>query len=167
MKKGRLFLPLCCALAVFLGTNASQGAELPASPSVEDATSADAVRQMQDQKLNFVLMDARSLRNYQAEHIEGAILPMISEYYEKQALFQANVISVPPDVDEFLKRSMEKYPKDTKIITYCNKDCHASEVLMSKLRLLGFSDVKFMQSGIDAWKEKGYPVAAPAADLAK
>lgn len=115
---------------------------------------------MQSRKADLILLDARSSKSYEAEHIEGARLPLEPDYYQMQALFQANVTPSPPNVDDFLKRSMEPTPRGTKIITYCHKGCQASEVLMVKLRELGFTDVKFMRDGLDAWKEKGYPVVS-------
>lgn len=126
----------------------------------EDVTTAEAVHQKQLPWSRLVLLDARSRQSYESEHIKGAILPLAPEYYEKQALFQANVIAEPPNVDQYLKQSMERIPKNKKIVTYCNKGCQASHVLMIKLRALGYKDVQFMQDGIDAWKEKGYPVVS-------
>ncbi len=160
MRKKYLLLAMYFLLSGSLWAAASAATELPAPTSSVDAASAEEVRQMQLKQTHFTLLDARNLNSYQIEHIEGAVLPMSSEYYAQQALFQSHVISSPPDTDEFLKRSMEKYPKGTKLITYCHKGCQVSEVLMLKLRALGFTDVKFMRDGIDAWKEKGYPVVS-------
>src|SRR3989338_1974403 len=122
-KSGLLFLvffvpQFFSALPVFYAS------EISVSTFSEDALSAEEVRAKQAQKIDFVLFDARGAHAYESEHIEGAMLPLTPEFYENQKLFQAHVISAPPNPDEFLVRSVERYPRDTKIITYCNKDCH-------------------------------------------
>lgn len=166
MKKVSWALAVCSLVAVCILTVPAfcePGSEvvMPASPAT--AISPEAVRELQIKKADFILLDARSPQVYKAEHIAGALEPLMPEFYEKQALFQANVIQAPPDTDDYLRRSMKSYSQTTKFVTYCNGGCHASEILANKLKRLGFSDVQFMDGGIDAWKQKGYPVVSTVA----
>jgi len=88
-----------------------------------------------------LFVDARSVEDYKAGHIPRAFnLP----------LGQAN-----DDIYEF----MDKYPLNTKIITYCTGvKCHDSHELAEILSDYNYSDVTVYAKGFDEWKEKGRPV---------
>ena len=53
---------------------------------------------------------------------------------------------------------MKSYPANQPVVTYCNSNCHASATLALRLKQLGFTNVRSMEEGIQAWQQKGYPV---------
>ena len=128
----------------------------------EEKITADELRALQLKHADFVLFDARDSQTYDEEHIQGALLPLPRSYYQDRQLYRARVISEPPNLETTLAESMKNYPKDTAIVTYCNRDCKASAFLLSKLKKLGFTRVRAMEAGIGEWKEKGYPVTVGA-----
>ncbi len=151
------------ALAAFSDSQASQTdpASIPELTQEEKIT-PDELRALQLKHAGLVLFDARDNQTYNEEHIQGALLPLPKSYYQDRELFRARVISEPPDLDATLAESMKHYPKDSNIVTYCNRDCKASAFLLAEIKKLGFTRVRAMEAGIGAWKEKGYPVTVGA-----
>jgi rhodanese-related sulfurtransferase len=50
-------------------------------------------------------------------------------------------------------------PKDADVVVYCsNIDCHASLMLIKKLREHGYSHVSHYAGGLIEWEEAGLPV---------
>jgi rhodanese-related sulfurtransferase len=105
------------------------------------------------------IFDARGKREFDEAHIAGAKLPLPLKYYNDLALFNAGVLPDHPDTRAFLRESLASLPKETKIVTYCNRGCKASSALREELELMGFKDVHAMEDGFEAWGESGYPVA--------
>lgn len=128
----------------------------------EERITPEELREFQLKHADFVLFDARGSEAYDTEHIEGAILPLPRSYYRERSLFMARVIGEAPNLDLTLAESMKNYPKDTAIVTYCNRDCKASAFLLLKLKELGFNRVRAMEEGIGEWKDQGYPVTVGA-----
>ena len=124
----------------------------------DEILSSDKLKQMIDHGEKFVLFDARDKRSYDGLHIRGAALPRTDEYYRQEELFRTNTVPHPPDGDAALKAAMEKFTHDTPIVTYCNSNCHASAALALHLKALGFTNVRSMEEGVQAWEKKGYPV---------
>ncbi len=126
----------------------------------EERISSDELRQKQLKAEPFVVFDARDRQSYQQMHMEGAVLPLSDDYYEKQKLFRERRTSTPPDVNMALAENMKKYPKDTPIVTYCNSGgCQASAVMALQIKRMGFNNVRALEDGIQIWQEKGYPVS--------
>lgn len=154
-------------VAVYLGA-ASASADSPSAPGAHpkitlkkhEVVSAEELRMLQLKGSAPLLFDARDKDSYLREHIEGAKLPWKDTFYEQMKLFRAKLISTPPDADAALYESTNQLPKDTPIVTYCNRNCSASAVLLTRLKKLGFTDVRDMHEGIQAWAEKGYPTVA-------
>lgn len=158
---------VCCFSMLALGASSdSQTSQAVPAPipelTEEEKITPDELRALQLKHAGLVLFDARDSQTYDGEHIEGALLPLPRSYYQDQQLFRARVISEPPNLDSTLAESMKNYPKDTAIVTYCNRDCKASAFLLSQLKKLGFNRVRAMEAGIGEWKEKGYPVTVGA-----
>ncbi|HTL69669.1 MAG TPA: rhodanese-like domain-containing protein [Candidatus Eisenbacteria bacterium] len=128
----------------------------------EEIISADELRKLQLEKKSFLLYDARSKSDYDTAHIEGATLPMPHKYYTELSLYSANIISQKPDTAAYLRDAMRDTPKTTPIVVYCNSHCQASTAVLLKLKSLGFTDVRAMKEGIQAWEQKEYPVARSA-----
>lgn len=151
----------CAAEAVSPAVKDVPGAIAPVRELVpEEKITPEELRALQLKRAGILLFDARDDRAYDAEHIEGAVLPLPKEYYRQRELFMARVVSESPNLGFALTESMKNYPRDKVIVTYCNHDCKASAFLLLQLQALGFKNVRAMEAGIGAWKEKGYPVTA-------
>ena len=124
----------------------------------EEIISADALKEKLDRSESFVLFDARNKESFDSVHIQGAILPRTDEYYQREQLFKNGIVPKAPDQNEALSAVMQKYPRDAPIVTYCNSNCHASATLLFQLKSLGFTNLKSMEEGIQAWEKKEYPV---------
>lgn len=125
---------------------------------VEELIQADTLKSLMDKKTKLVILDARSKKSYDEAHIQGALLPLTKDYYEKEELFRVGILPAAPDRDKDLAEAMKQYPKNSKIVTYCNDDCQASSVLLLQIKRLGFSDVHALDEGFQTWESKGYPV---------
>ncbi len=147
-----IFLTVLIALGSY-AAEASSRKGLPAEMTI----SADELQKKQLK--NIVLFDARSEKSYQESHIQGALLPLTSEYYQQENLFKKGLSSHSPDEDKALRENMKKYSKNTPIVTYCSSGgCQASAVLALQIKRLGFKDVRAMEDGIQTWTKKGYPI---------
>ena len=124
----------------------------------DEIISPEALRELQLSHADFVLFDARSKNDYEREHIVGAVLPLSLKYYNDLALFVAKILPDRPDPQPDLAVSTQKYPKDKPIVTYCNRDCKAGTALLIQLKKVGFTNVRVMEKGLQAWEEMGYPV---------
>lgn len=124
----------------------------------DEIISVDELRQMQLRKEDFALFDARGRSSYNSAHIAGAVLPLSFDYYRQEELFRNQIISSPPDRSKVLAEAMKYYSKDQPIVTYCNRNCSASVVLLFELKRLGFKNVRALEGGTQAWEEKGYPL---------
>ena len=149
----RLFVGLFCA---FFLAQAQSFAAVPSD--AQEVISANNLRELQLKKTKIIIYDARDKISYDQGHIQGAVLPLDTDYYRELALFQSGVIPKGPDADKALGVAMKKVPKNARIVTYCNANCGASKVLQLKLVNLGFTDVRVMAEGYQVWESKGYPV---------
>ena len=123
----------------------------------DEIITCERVRQMQIRQMPFRMFDARGKNVYDFSHIEGATMPVDDEFFERLEMSKRQVISVPPDPDEYLERYTAKIPRETRIVTYCDPGCQSSVILMLKLKVLGFKNVKVMLEGFKTWQQKGYP----------
>lgn len=122
------------------------------------AISIDEVRRLQLEKTDFVLWDARDKRSFDTSHIQGAELPLGEAFYKASELYARGISPEAPDAPSALKERTSRLDKSKLLITYCNRNCKASEVLAMQLQRLGFTQVRWMSEGLQAWEEKGYPV---------
>ena len=144
----------------------SLGAAPPASwrpLTDEEIISADALRALQTDKVDFILFDARGKKSYEAAHIEGAVLPLSEDFYVQDEKFRAKETSVLPDSNLALAEATRAYPRDKRMVTYCNINCKASAALLLRLKSLGFAQVQSMEEGIQTWESKGYPLKKASA----
>ncbi len=156
----RKLLPLVLA-ALFCAPAFAEGPKAVNGLFPDEILSADQLKAMIDRKEKFLLFDARDKRSYDSAHIDGAVLPRGDEYYRQEELFRQGLVkSLRPD--DALKAEMAKLPKDTPIVTYCNANCHAASVLALQIKGFGFTNVRSMEEGIQAWERKGYPVVRSA-----
>ena len=104
------------------------------------------------------LFDARTKNEFDREHIAGAVLPYDEAYYRDLELYRQRVAPNPPDVRSSLERSTRGLLREEVIVTYCSRHCGLSRSLKMQLEKLGFTNVRWLDGGIDVWREKGYPV---------
>ena len=133
--------------------------------TVDEIISPEELRGLQLTGKESVIFDARDKESYDKRHIEGAFLPLGSDFYEQSKLFKLKLIDTAPDMESELEKSTQHYPKNIPVVTYCNRGCKASAALLLKLKKLGFTDVRAMEDGIQAWEEKGYPVVGDLSNL--
>lgn len=163
MQKKILNRTLALSLVVFFGIPAQLSNAESSKNGLfpEEIISMKDLRAKQVQNEKFLLLDARGKESYDAAHIPGAVLPLSEEYYKAEDLFRFGLVKEVPDREKDLAATIQKYPKDTPIVTYCNDHCSASAVLALKIKQLGFTNVCAMDPGIQSWQEAGYPVALP------
>ena len=166
MKK---YFPTAAALSAlcFLAGFTSPAFSAPAQKSQnglfpDEIVSADQLKKMLDKHEKFIMFDARDKRSFDSAHIQGAALPRTEDYYRQEELFRTGLMPKSPDPDAALKEAVQKFTHDMPIVTYCNSNCHASSALALKLKGLGFTNVRSMEEGVQAWEKKEYPVIRAA-----
>ena len=100
-------------------------------------TTVDEVKARLDRKDKFVLVDVREDREYDADHIVGAV------HLGKGVI----------------ERDIEaKYPAlDTPLVLYCGGGFR-SAMAADNLQKMGYTNVISMDGGIREWREKAYPL---------
>jgi rhodanese-related sulfurtransferase len=86
-----------------------------------------------------LFMDARSEQDFDAGHIPKAV-------------------NIPPG-KKFTMDTKDPKVKSRLIITYCHsKGCPLADDLARNIAALGFTNIKVMSEGWEAWNQSGYPV---------
>ncbi|MFZ0479756.1 MAG: rhodanese-like domain-containing protein [Terriglobales bacterium] len=100
-------------------------------------TTVDEVKKRLDQGDKFVLVDVREDREFDADHIPGAV------HLGKGVI----------------ERDIEaKYPElDTPLVLYCGGGFR-SALAADNLQKMGYTNVISMDGGIRGWREKSYPL---------
>lgn len=103
---------------------------------VHDRHPEDLYAEMEQQRGDLVVVDARYPEAFAREHIPGAInLPW-------------------RDINESTTGNLGR---DALYVVYCwNASCHASTKTATRLRALGFQ-VKELHGGLETWRKQGYP----------
>src|SRR5213078_3547090 len=58
-----------------------------------------------------------------------------------------------------IEKQLSQFPKDREIIVYCSCPNEVSSARLAlRLQRKGFTRVRPLQGGIDAWRERNYPV---------
>lgn len=111
------------------------------SETDNSVVTTDQVKAMVDQKAAFVLIDSRTVQEYQEAHIIGAInIP------EKNA--EEHFGLLPAD-------------KNARLVIYCNGvKCGKSKRLAKKLYPLGYKNIWIYSEGIPVWEERNLPIVA-------
>lgn len=101
----------------------------------------DQVKALIDQKASFILIDSRTIQEYQEAHIVGAVnIP------EKNA--EEHFGLLPAD-------------KNALLVIYCNGvKCGKSKRLAKKLDPLGYKNISIYSEGIPVWEERNLPIVA-------
>lgn len=130
-----------------------------------ETISCDELRRLQLEKADFILWDARDKRSFDSSHIQGAELPLGEDFYKASELYAKGLSPEPTDAPSALEKRTAPLDKLKQVVTYCNRNCHASEVLAMQLQKLGFTHVRWMEEGLQTWEEKGYPVTVEVPKL--
>jgi len=92
---------------------------------------------VKNKHMDFQIIDVRSTEEYNDVHIKGALSIPVSELEDKSV----------------------QLSKDLPVIVYCSSSaCGSSSFAAGILSKQGFIEVFAMDSGIEEWLEKGYPV---------
>ena len=159
-----------CAKEEFVKYSEVRDSLAPAVQSVvpeAGSINADELRTKIQQPDKPLLFDARGKTEFDKEHLPQARLPRPTDFYQDVLLYQQKVIREAPSSRTALERGTKDLPRDTEIVTYCNKHCGLSKTLKFDLEQAGFTNVKWLDGGIDVWREKGYPFEVRVTDNPK
>ena len=82
-------------------------------------------------------IDARSEKEFQADHIPGAL-------WLNETHFESGI-----------DRLLDRWSPEIALVVYCNsKTCNASQHLASRLKQSGFSVVYVLEGGWEAWQKR-------------
>ena len=106
------------------------------SSSAVNVSAADAYAIMQSRQ-DSVIIDVRTLQEYQAGHLDGAIN---LDYYSSGFLDRLKALN-----------------KDSTYIVYCRKGIRGG-IALDMMRSLGFKEVYNILEGLALWAEEGWPM---------
>lgn len=88
-----------------------------------------------------------------AEGLKGSTPPRLLDVREPDELDIVKLDGAVPVTQELMQEMMASWPKDTPIVTYCH---HGIRSLEAACYLIGhgFTDVRTLAGGIDAWAEQ-------------
>ncbi|HBF43845.1 MAG TPA: hypothetical protein DDW42_09530 [Desulfobacteraceae bacterium] len=90
---------------------------------------------------DFVFVDARSRKDYEAGHIKGATSLPLGQF------------------DGYIEAFFVQYPAETAIITYCSgRTCEDSHRLAQLLMHFGYTKINILLDGYLGWETEGYPI---------
>ncbi len=127
--------------AVFFLICMGYAVSLQAAESNYHLTSTDELKEMLDENVEMLVVDARNPEEYQEVHIRGAI-------------------NIP---EKKFSKYLELLPVDkmSRIIFYCNGvKCGKSKKAAKKAMDLGYANVSIYNEGMPVWEEKGLPIYA-------
>ena len=105
-------------------------------------TTVDEVKKRMDRRSEgkedkFVLVDVREDREYDTDHIPGAV-------HLGKGIIERDIEAKYPDLD-------------TELVLYCGGGFR-SALAADNLQKMGYTNVISMDGGIRGWREKGYPM---------
>ena len=137
---------------------ASLGIATPESLAGVTRVAAEQVADLLKQGVTVV--DTRSAKEYESEHIRGAVLAPYVEKSLKEIDFDAKK-------DDF--SALKNFPKDKPIVFHCNgSECWKSYKASRAAGADGYTKIYWFRGGMPEWREKHLPVEGTAgAALAK
>jgi rhodanese-related sulfurtransferase len=100
-------------------------------------TTVDDIKARLDRHDNFILIDVREDREYDADHIAGAV-------HLGKGIIERDIEGKYPDVN-------------TPMVLYCGGGFR-SALAADNLQKMGYTNVVSMDGGIREWREKKYPL---------
>jgi rhodanese-related sulfurtransferase len=132
---------------------ASLGITTPDALKGVTRVGADEVVELARQ--NVTIVDTRSQKEYDNEHVRGAILVSYVEKSLKEADFDATK-------DNF--DALKTLPKDKPVLFLCNgPECWKSYKASRAAVAAGYSKIYWFRGGMPEWREKRLPVEGTAA----
>jgi len=137
---------------------ASLGIATPESVNGITRVTAEQVAELAKQ--NVVIVDTRTQKEYDNEHIRGAVLAPYIEKSLKEIDFDAKK-------DDF--SALKNIPKDKAVVFHCNgPECWKSYKASRAALAEGYTKIYWFRGGMPEWREKHLPVEGTAgAALAK
>jgi rhodanese-related sulfurtransferase len=137
---------------------ASLGIATPESINGVTRVSAEQVAELAKQGV--MIVDTRSQKEYDNEHVRGAVLASYLEKSLKEVDFDAKK-------DDF--SALKNVPKDKPVVFMCNgPECWKSYKASRAALAEGYSKIYWFRGGMPEWREKHFPVEGSAgAALAK
>lgn len=138
-------IALLLALPALAQPQHSPGTEAMAA-FIAEARAADWLQIAPADALDFIdtiapfVLDVRNPDEFAAGHVEGAVLIPLGE-------LDARIAELPQDLD-------------TPMLVYCKVGIRGNFGL-AYLKMLGFTNVRNIRGGIDAWTAAGLPVVTP------
>ena len=88
-----------------------------------------------------LFVDARSVADYEAGHVKGAVSLSLNDF------------------DAYIEGFINRYPPEQPIVTYCSgRTCEDSHRLEQLLFDNGYVNVSVFIDGYPGWKAEGYPI---------
>jgi rhodanese-related sulfurtransferase len=107
---------------------------------VIEIENVDQARKLYDSG-KYIFVDARSVEDYEAGHISGAVSLPVGQFEENIAAF------------------LERHPPEASIITYCSgRTCQDSHRLAENLLAFGYGNVNVFIDGFPGWEAEGHPI---------
>jgi rhodanese-related sulfurtransferase len=100
-------------------------------------TTVDEIKKRLDRKDKFVLVDVREDREFDADHIPGAV-------HLGKGIIERDIEHAYPALD-------------TELVLYCGGGFR-SAMAADNLQKMGYTNVISMDGGIREWREKSYPL---------
>ena len=137
---------------------ASLGIATPEAINGVTRVSAEQVFELARQ--NVTIVDTRTQKEYDNEHIRGAVLAPYVEKSLKEIDFDAKK-------DDF--SALKTFPKDKPLIFHCNgPECWKSYKASRTAQAEGYTKIYWFRGGIPEWREKRLPIEGSAgASVAK
>jgi rhodanese-related sulfurtransferase len=132
---------------------ASLGITTPDTLKGVTLVSAEEVAELAKQAVTIV--DTRSQKEYDSEHVRGAILVSYIEKSLKEVDFDAGK-------DDF--SALKNVPKDKPVIFFCNgPECWKSYKASRAALAAGYPKIYWFRGGMPEWREKRLPIEGTAA----
>ncbi len=128
------------ASILLLGACGSDQTDTATDAGIRRVSAAQGLEIQSDPPADLVVLDVRTPEEFQAGHLEGAIM---IDFYEPD--FADQLAELDPDVPYLL---------------YCRSGNRSGQTV-DIMRDLGFADVANVDGGIVAWTQAGLPVVQP------
>lgn len=135
-----LLIALCGIMLITACQNSAQPpvADGDTPTNLRNVSVAEAADLLQDND-NAIVLDVRSVGEYESGHIEGALNVSFHE-------------------DDF-EATLSRLDKDAHYVLTCESGGRSAKTLR-KLKKLGFASVAHMDAGMAGWRRAGLPVAS-------
>lgn len=121
--------PNCCLCVKHQGFSTMSYHETM-SCALNESISIQELQALYENQSDFYLLDVRYVEEYEQSHLHNSQL-----------------IPLP-----YLAQSMDKLPRDKRIVVYCQHDAR-SQYALQQLKQAGFTELQYLKGGIAAWEQ--------------